>query len=584
MPSGSGPRRRAVLAGLTGVIAASSGCVGELRNLMGRERHRQLSLSIATLPANHDPAAIRTANHLRSNLQRAGIEVSVSAMAPDALLREVLVNHQFDIYVGRYPSEGRPDELRTLLHSSYGEEAGWQNPFGFSSVDVDERLDRQRIQGGEARTETVGALQERIVELQPFTVVAVADRIAAARSDRFTGWDEAGPTSLVDYLELARTGDASTLRPAITDVRPTRNLNPIAVEHRDRNPVTHLLYEPLLRRLDGDPTPWLARSITWADDPLSATVTLRDTAWHDGTPIAPSDVAFTYEFLQDTSLGELDTPVPTSWRRGAASLVDTATVRDEAVHLEFGTPNPAVARRALELPVLPAHVWREFTGAADVAGIDIVGGTTEALVRENREPVGSGPLQVVDTNPEQSLSLERFDGHFLARGDTEGLPDRVADTPVFDRAAFELAPSEDAAVELLADGEADVAADELHADTVPAVSRAGDLSLLVSRTPPFYLVGYNCRRSPLSNQRFRRVVARLLDREHLVTAAFRDYARATQVPLSGRWVPDALAWDGTAQLPFLGADGEVDVEAARDAFREAGYQYDDDRLVTRGEA
>lgn len=582
MPSGPTPRRRALLAGTAGALAAASGCVGEIRNLLGRERRSQLSLSIATLPANHDPYVVRVANHLRENLELAGIDVSVEPMAPQALLREVLVNHRFDVFVGRYPCRGRPDELRTLLHSRYGEEAGWQNPFGFSSVAVDEVLDRQRTEAGDTRVATVRELQDRVVELQPFAVVAFGDRIAAARTDRFAAWPSGGPAAVPDYVTADRTGDSATLRPGITDVRPTRNLNPIAVEYRNRNPVTPLLYEPLLRRLDGEPTPWLARSIAWDDGPLAATVTLRDTDWHDGEPVTARDVAFTYEFLQDTSLGDRDTPVPTPWRRGAVSLVETATAREDAVRLTFATPNPAIARRALEVPVLPAHVWRQYTGAADVAGIDVAQGTTKALVRPNEAPVGNGPFAFVDATDDRSVTLSTFDGHFIARGDTAGLPEAVADPPAFDRAAFTVAPSEDAAAELLADGSADVTGDTLHAGTVPRVSRAGPVSVTVARSASFYLVGYNCRRQPLSNQRFRRVVARHIDREYLVSAAFHDYARAAQVPLSGRWTPPDLAWTGEARLAFLGSGGDLDVEAARAAFRDAGYQYEDDRLVTRG--
>jgi peptide/nickel transport system substrate-binding protein len=583
MPSGPTPDRRALLAGTAGTLAAASGCVGGLRTLVGRERRRQLSLSIATLPANHDPGALGIANHLRETLTRAGVDASVEPMAPEALLRAVLVNQQFDLFVAQYPSRGRPDELRTLLHSAYGEEAGWQNPFGFSSVAVDDMLDRQRTEAGEDRGGTVRQLQDRTVELQPFTVVAFGDRIAAARTDRFAGWPPGGPTDLTDYLDVERTEEADELRPVITDVRPTRNLNPIAVEYRDGDPVTPLLYEPLVRRLHGKPTPWLARSIRWTEGPLSAAVTLRETTWHDETPLTGDDVAFTYEFLADTSLGEFDSPVPTPWRRGAASLVESATVREGGVELTFDTPNRAIARRALEVPILPAHVWREFTGRADVAGIDIVGGTTEALVRPNEPPVGSGPLAFESATDDQSVTLSAFEGHFLARGDTEGLPEPLASQPVFDRAAFTVAPSEEAVAELLDGGDADVTGDDLHPDTVPSVSRSDDVSLFVDRSPAFYLVGYNCRRQPLSNQRFRRVVARHLDREHLVSTAFRDYARPAEVPMPGRWTPPALRWSGTARLAFLGEDGELTVAAARDAFREAGYSYEDDRLVTRGD-
>ena len=582
MPTGPALRRRALLAGAAESLAAASGCIGEIQNLAGRDRNRQLSLSIATAPASRDVYAVRIANHLRESLERAGIDVSVPLMQPDVLLRETLVNQEYDLVVWRYPGRGTPDELRTLLHSSYGEEAGWQNPFGFSNVALDEALDRQRQLGGRERVETVREVQNHVVQYQPFTVVAFADHIAAARTDRFAGWTGGGVTDATDYLRADRTGEEGTFRPVVRDLRPTRNRNPIAVEFRDQANVLDLLYEPLVRRVDGEAVPWLARSVDF--DGSTARLRLRETDWHDGTPVTADDVVFTYEFLQDTSLGEFDTPVPTPWRRGAVSLVDRASAGDGELGIEFATDRPAVARRALEVPILPEHVWTEYTGAADLAGIDIVGGTTEALVRANEEPVGSGPLQFVSATEDRSLVLEAFESHFLVRGDDEGIPDPYAGPPAFDRAEFDVAPSKDAAVEVLQQGDGDVTADGLQADMVTQVSRSEAMSLLVSRADPFYFVGYNCRRSPLSNQRFRRVVARHLDRAFLVSAAFEGYADAAEAPLKHRWTPDDLAWDGAATLPFLGEEGDLDVEAARNAFREAGYQYEDGRLVTRGAA
>ena len=582
MPTGPALRRRALLAGAAGSLAAASGCIGEIQNLAGRDRNRQLSLSIATAPASRDVYAVRIANHLREGLEQAGIDVSVPLMQPDVLLRETLVNQEYDLVVWRYPGRGTPDELRTLLHSSYGEEAGWQNPFGFSNVALDEALDRQRQLGGRERVETVHEVQNHVVQYQPFTVVAFADHIAAARTDRFAGWTGGGVTDATDYLRADRTGEEGTFRPVVRDLRPTRNRNPMAVEFRDQANVLDLLYEPLVRRVDGEAVPWLARSVDF--DGSTARLRLRETDWHDGTPVTADDVAFTYEFLQDTSLGELDTPVPTPWRRGAVSLVDRASAGDGELGIEFATDRPAVARRALEVPILPEHVWTEYTGAADLAGIDIVGGTTEALVRANEEPVGSGPLQFVSATEDRSLVLEAFESHFLVRGDDEGIPDPYADPPAFDRAEFDVAPSKEAAVEILRQDEGDVTADGLQADVAAQVSRSGEVSLLVSRGDPFYFVGYNCRRPPLSNQRFRRVVARHLDRSFLTSVAFEGYANAAEAPLKGRWTPDDLAWNGTASLPFLGEAGTLDVEAARNAFREAGYQYDDGRLVTRGAA
>jgi peptide/nickel transport system substrate-binding protein len=59
------------------------------------------------------------------------------------------------------------------------------------------------------------------------------------------------------------------------------------------------------------------------------------------------------------------------------------------------------------------------------------------------------------------------------------------------------------------------------------------------------------------------------------------YARPAVGPLQGTaWYPDDLAWDdGNPIVPFLGENGELNAESARESFREAGYQYDDDTLV-----
>ena len=105
MPTGPALRRRALLAGAAGSLAAASGCIGEIQNLVGRDRNRQLSLSVATVPASRDAYAVRIANHLRENLEQAGIDVSVPLMEPDVLLRETLVNQEFDLVVWRYPRD-----------------------------------------------------------------------------------------------------------------------------------------------------------------------------------------------------------------------------------------------------------------------------------------------------------------------------------------------------------------------------------------------------------------------------------------------------------------------------------------------
>lgn len=579
-------RRRELLAGATGALAATSGCIGELRNLAGRERTDQLSLRISTTPAGDDPYAIQIANHVADNLADSGIETTVDAMGPDVLRREILVNHDFDIYVTRYPSQGTPDELRSMLYSAYGEESGWQNPFGISDLGLDELLDEQRTVDGEARAETIAEIQRQLVRDQPFTTVAFPDRIGAVRSDRFDGWPAGGIGEPTDYLRLTRVGESPSLRAALRGDRITRNRNPIVAEYRDQGALIGLLYEPLFRSVEGSetPVPWLARGIEFDDDdPAVATVRLRRTPWHDGEAVTARDVAFTYEFLKDTSLGEFDTPVPTPWRRGRVSLVEDVSVHSEGqLRIEFTTENRSLAYRALDVNVLPEHVWRERSEAASLAGIDIVGQTTEALVSANEEPVGSGPVRFEEASPGESLSLVRFDDHFLHGGDTDGIPPRIAGAAAFDRIEFTTTPSAEAAVRLLAEDESDGVADGLQASAVPSIVRAEGVSLTLDESDAFYHVGYNCRRSPLADPRFRRAIAGHLDRAFVVDELLGGYGRPSELPLKGQWAPAELEWDGEASVPFLGDAGAIDIERARQAFRDAGYQYDDDELITRG--
>lgn len=576
--------RRALLTGAAAGMAASSGCLTELQGLLGRQRQQQISLSIATLPADDDPYAMRITSILADNLNSVGINASIEPMDPDILLREILINHDFDLYVGRYPGIEDPDVFRSMIHSVYGEEAGWQNPFGFSNLQIDDLLAEQRTISGGARETLVQDIQYEIVREQPFTVLTFPDNIAATRSDRFIGWPRGGLKNPLTYLELSPIVDTETLTILTTDARISHNRNPLSVEHRHEGEIIGLMYDSLFRGQDQS-IPWLASDIEWHDDnALSATVEIRDATWHDGEGLSANDVVFTYEFLADTSLGEFETPVPTPWKRGRLSLVESVSRRSSsAVRFNFSTNVRDIAVRALTVPILPEHIWEERAEPADIAGIDIVGGTTEALVWPNEEPIGSGPFQFVEATPDDEVLFERFEDHFLQQMPEE-IPTEYHQTPAYSTLQFRIVPSQDSALELLENGEADATLGGLRESIVPRIGRAPGVQLSVAQSNTFYHIGYNCRRAPLVDPQFRRVLSRLIDREMLVRDVFAGYATPSVAPLpTSKWLPPELEWDGEAYLPFIGQDGELDEDAARAVFREAGYIYDDGQMVSRGE-
>lgn len=600
-------RRTAIGALAAGATGLTSGCLRRIRALTGWQSPDQVSLRIKTLPADADPYALPLARRVAEWFGEVGIDADVLPMAEQSLLREVLLTNEFDLFVTRTPAEYRhPDALYSLLHSRFVATPGWQNPFGYTNLEVDELLELQRRTGGGRRRAAVEDLQRRVSETQPFTVLGFADELRAARTDRFTNWQRVDLRAPMGYLALRRSGDlddggegsdeAGHLRLVSTDSRPTKNLNPLAVEFRSGSVLTGLLYDSLgYRARDGAIRPWLADSwsFTLEGDGPSLELQLRDgLAWHDGESLTADDVAFTYAFLADTSLdSDLDgnseedetDPIPAPRFQGRVSLVaDVTAVDDRTVEFRFADAKPAVVGRALTVPILPRHVWRERTERASVTGVD-VWAATEALVTDNVPPVGSGPLAFDDNTPNEELILEAFDDHFLADGPVPGLPESVQGGPAFDRMTLGVVGTDATAVDMVDADSADITATPLGAGIVPKIARSPALDLIAGRSDAFYLLGYNARRTPLTNPRFRTALARIIDRRTLASTVFEGYAGPGASPLQGtEWVPPDLQWrdgDRNPVHPFPGTDGELDVSRARDLFREAGYRYEKGELL-----
>ena len=144
------------------------------------------------LPSDTDPFASRIASHLAAGLEAAGIDARPVPTDPEALSQEVLWGRDFDMYIGQLPfgPQPDPDVLYPLLHSRFDTEIGWQNPFGFSDLDADELLERQRAAGSD-RAETVTEIQSRVATAQPLTPIYLPAVITGVRNDRFSGWQTA---------------------------------------------------------------------------------------------------------------------------------------------------------------------------------------------------------------------------------------------------------------------------------------------------------------------------------------------------------------------------------------------------------
>ncbi len=565
-------RRRALL----GAVAASvsvSGCVREVRNAVSREEADQLSLTILTVDADGDAQSVQLAREIRAAFERAGMDVSIELVSGVEFRRSVLINHDFDVCVGLHPWDRDPSLLYESVHSRYAEEAGWQNPFGFANRTVDDRLETMRQTGGDERAAAVADALEAIVAEQPFVPLCRPAEYRLVRTAEFDGWGDGHPAERRGYLELEPTDGETALVTAHVDARPTQNLNPLAVEYRQRGTIINLLYDSLGLQDGADVSPWLAESWSWEDGTLA--ISLRpDCTFHDGESLTAADVAFTYRFLENTTLGNQEFPAPTTRLRGAVAAVESVEVTDSTELVLEIDGSEAVAHRSLLVPILPEHVWEPRSEPATVGGIEVAEGTTDALVADNVDAVGSGPYQIADVAERRSLTLERFDEHFTRRG--EG--DRPE--PSVETVRFQIDPGSASAIERIQAGDADLTSLPVETDAVEAAreaTTADDLTMLESPGWSFYHLGFNTRRAPFQNPNFRRVAAQLLDKAWLVETVFDGYADPIAAPTTAEWTPTELTWDGADPVaPFLGHDGEIDATAVRDAFREIGFRYADD--------
>lgn len=562
--------RRAFLASAVSVSLA--GCNG----VDYRDRYSpgtRVSLTVSAPPADDDQAATTIGRELADRLSALGVDATFSPKDQSQLYLDALINDDFDVFVGRHPGLDHPDALYSLLHSSFASEPGWQNPFGVTSVAIDESLEAMRA--ADDPVSELGDVLDAYTERVPFTVVAVPEFLTASRRDLPVDEDALTARPIDVLAQLADADLDRPLRAGIFSAEVTANRNPIAGEFRWTDQLLGLLYDPLARPAPDSSSylPWAAADWYFEDELV---VELRpDQRFHDGTPLTADDVAFTVEFLSDTTLGDGESPVPATRFRGRTTLVSSVRATDSAtVRFELEPDvGPRTAERVLTLPILPAAEWRDRT--------DLVKDrVTRALVWENPKPVGSGPLSFEGATEDESVTLRPFDDHFLAGADDEAVA-RYA--PALDGGGLtaKYAPSGEDAVVALTDGRLDTS---LHSFPLQAFGRVEGTEGVVpssGRSNGLYVVGYNTRRAPLSDFRFRQVLARLHDRDHTAASVFDGVATATDLPVLEEWGVGGETTGEYSVGSFPGENGELDAERGRALLEDIGFTYDDEGNLYR---
>jgi peptide/nickel transport system substrate-binding protein len=138
-----------------------------------------------------------------------------------------------------------------------------------------------------------------------------------------------------------------------------------------------LVYDTLVWKDAQALIPWLATAWDVSADGRDYTFTLTKRAtWHDGQPLTPSDVAFSFDYYAQH---------PYRWQ--GTDLVESASqVASDQVRIRLKQPfAPFLEDIAAFVPIIPRHIWQNVSDPERYDGANAT--------------VGSGPYRVADYHP-----------------------------------------------------------------------------------------------------------------------------------------------------------------------------------------
>ena len=272
---------------------------------------------------------------------------------------------------------------------------------------------------------------------------------------------------------------------------------------------------------DGEPEPALAESWTQIDETTWEFALRPDVSFHDGTPFTADAVVTAFEFLANSA-----TPPRTIKGIGlAAEAIDDQTVK-------VVTENPD--------PILPLRLSSPNTGILSPA----------AYESEVPDPIGfgTGPFEIVDFKPEESLTVERFDDYW---GETANL----------DGATMQFLPEASTRAAAIRAGDVDIAEGIALAD-LEAIEEDETISLEKFSLPRTTSIYTNTANGALSNPEVRKAMALAVDQQSIADEL-----------LEGEFAP-ASGYFGSENEWAPKLDIEYSPDEAKKVLEEAGFSTD----------
>ncbi len=500
-------------------------------------------VEVLTTTEAYDPIRYEAAFMIAEAWEELGFEVNVRPLEFSSLLQLFYDEQNFDATILGW--SGRVDRLdpQHFLGTLHGGQTdlGANNPGGYSNPDYDALFEAQsREFNADRRRELVLEMQEIAARDQPLDVLFYRDEVVGYNANTFDNYViMAGESLYNEWTPLqVQPLDGSRYLTIGTPQEPD-NINPMASTSVWGWKFMRMYYDKLVRLSpDIEPIPWAAEEIIDVDETTIDVVIRSGMTFHDGEPVTPSDVKFTFDYMVEKDF---------AYFRPFYSIIDSTELRDgNIVRFNLREPYaPFITVTLSQIPILPEHLWASIDAPAD-------------LTPDQIPTVGSGPFYFDQYDRGEYKRLLTFRDHFAADdiaidgmeyivyADSEGVFTGLL-TGEIDMTAWRMEP-----------GQITIAEDEDHITVVSV----GDFG--------YYHLTYNNRRAPFDNTQVRRALAHAVDKETIINVLLQGLGEpgySVVAPINGFWHnPDVERFD-------------YDLSAARSVLEEAGFVWDGDGRI-----
>lgn len=552
--------RKQQLISATGALAVASSLVAAGLAQSGVKKEAAASpvpkITVLSNVQAADPIEFETTRLLVETMKRLGLDVEHRAM-PWVQQADLVWYRRNDWQMTAWRMVGRPERMDpdeftfNLFHSSTA--ANGFNFVGFNNRTYDRLAQEQRgIVDRKKRRSVIFAAQDLIAKRVPYLLIANPKLPYAYRTDvwapetvvdakgigikNFWTWVQARPLGKQKRFIL-NTGDG------------VQAINPLFISGAADSWITELVWDRLMFvGPDGLPKLRAAQSVKW-DDPTHVRVKLRSgLKWHDGRPVTPRDVVFSF---QAPGTGEAP-----QYKPFVSRIASVRPIPGNAVLFTLTEPYAAFETASLaKVNLIPRHIWIPIIK-------DLMTKKENAESYQEKVPVGSGPFRFVSSKFSEEVVLAANPNHFYK--------------PKAAGWILRIIPNAESSLQQLKTGELNFLSEWEGDPTVLESAAKSDrrIRTVSSVEVGMRFFGMNNRLPPFNDLNFRRALAHTVPKQAIVQNIFKGFA----VPAASFISPAAGFWHNP-NVPTY----NFSISEARNVLRRAGYTWNSEgRLLMPG--